>query len=45
MRPQTFNRVEKKDLKLTKQEKAYNALQKWNARAESQKKPLTAKVK
>ena len=38
MKPQTFNRTEKKNDKLTKQEKAYNALQKRNLRAESRKK-------
>ena len=38
MKPQTFNRTEKKDEKLTKQEKAYNALQKRTLRAEGRKK-------
>ena len=42
MKQQTFNRTEKKDEKLTKQEKAYNALQKRNARAESRKKTTAA---
>mgnify|MGYP001588988257 FL=1 len=41
MKPQTFNRTEKKDEKLTKQEKAYNYFQKTKLRAESRKKVAT----
>ncbi len=41
MKPQTFNRTEKKDDKLTKQEKVYNYLQKTKQREESRKKVAT----
>lgn len=43
MRPQNFNRTEKKPEKLTKAEKVYNAIQKDKRRAAaSQKKTVTA---
>lgn len=44
MKPQTFNRTDRKKEKPSKQEKVYNAMQKAATRAENVKKALAVKV-